>query len=159
MPKVYITAPFTKKSINGSNKVYGEIKDESYKNFLEIIDATARKCGFQTVLPHRDIHEWGNTNLTTDEIGKKSFESLRSSDILIAYPEDSKGVNVVIGWASMLKKKIIILLNEKEALSFCYISLNGLTETRIVKFKDIMDMENKLAETLNDFSLNINSKK
>jgi hypothetical protein len=97
--------------------------------------------------------------LTIDEIGKKSFESLRSSDILIAYPEDSKGVNVVIGWASMLKKKIIILLNDKEVLSFCYLSLNGITETRILKFKDIVDMETKLAETLNDFSLNINSKK
>lgn len=151
MSKAYISVPYTNKSVIVKNKAFGEIKDESYKNFLEIIDTTARKCGFKTVLPPRDIFNWGDVDLNSEELAKKDFEEFKSSDILIDYPEESRGANVCIGWASMMKKKIIILLNEKDSDSLSYLILKKMTETRIVRFKDIMDMESKLSSTLREF--------
>lgn len=155
MPKAYISAPYTSKAVITGNKAkaYGEIKDESYKNFLESIDSAVKECGLQTILPHRDVYKWGKSELTPEGLVRAAFEGLKSSDILIAYPEASKGTNVLIGWASSLKKKIIILVNEREKLSVVHSGMPALTETRIIKFRDIMDLRAKLKDCLNDFVL------
>lgn len=161
MPKAYISAPFTSKSVFTGNraKAYGEIKDESYKNFLEAIDSAVRECGVQTTLPHRDTYNWGTAGLTPEELMQKAFEGVKSSDVLIAYPEASKGVNVLIGWASSLKKKIVILVNEKEKISVVHSGIQTLTETRIIKFRDIMDLRTKLKACLNEFVLGSQSQR
>jgi hypothetical protein len=151
MVRAYISAPFTEKSTAIKTREYGEIRDESYKNLLEIIDSVVRGCGLETCLANRDVQAWGKEDLALEEVDRKRVEEISKSDVLIAYPENSRGVNLEIGWASMMKKKIIIMLNEKEAVSLGYRALNGITQTRIIQFKDILDMKNKLADTLREF--------
>lgn len=114
MTKAYISAPFTNKSTKVNNRDYGKIIDKSYINFLETIDSTVKSCGIETCLANRDIQSWGSEDIPLKEIDKKRVEELSKCDILIAYPETSSGVNLEIGWASMMKKKVIILLNEKK---------------------------------------------
>ena len=38
MPKAYIAAPFTSKMTNKKHGLYGEVTDESYKDFLLTIE-------------------------------------------------------------------------------------------------------------------------
>lgn len=151
MPKAYISAPYTSKAVNNGHKAFGEIKDESYKNFLEAIDSAVKECGLQTLLPQRDILEWGRSDKTLGKAGELGIEFLNSSDIIVAYPEDSKGVNVTIGWAACMKKKIIIVVNEKETLGVVYKLLATLPYAKIVSFKDIIDLKIKLKNCLNEF--------
>lgn len=152
MPKAYIAAPFTEKStIKNKSHVYGEITDVSYMNFLEVIETTLKECGFQTFLPHRDIHKWGGVYIEPNLVTKKSFEALNSCDLLVTYPEKSAGANIELGWASALNKKIIIFVHEKEKPSLMQMGLNGLTDTQIIRFRDIMDMKLKLREYLSNF--------
>lgn len=144
--KVYIAAPYTSKSVTRGNPHHGEIKDQAYINFLESIESVVRFFGFQTFLPHRDLHNWGKADLTEKEVGKKSFEELKKSDLLIAYPEQSVGVNIELGWASAFKKKVLILINEKDRISIMHSGLKGVTDSKIIRFRDIMDLRTKLRE-------------
>ena len=145
--KVYIAAPYTSKSIQNSPH-HGEIKDTAYINFLDSIESVVRSLDFQPFLPHRDLHQWGKANLSEDEVGKRSMEELKNADLLIAYPEQSVGVNIELGWASAFKKKVLILLNESSRVSIMHSGLKGVTDSKIIQFKDIMDLRTKLREEL-----------
>lgn len=148
--KAYIAAPYTSKSSapNNSHSAHGQIIDTSYINFLDMIESVIREQGFETFLPHRDLHNWGTADVDEDEIGKRSIDELKSSDLLVAYPEQSVGVNIELGWASAFKKKILILLNENSRVSIMHSGLKGVTDSKIIKFKDIMDLRSKLREEL-----------
>ena len=153
MPKAYITAPYTSKSILESPQAYGKlIIDTAYRNFLETIEATVKSCGLETFLPHKDLHKWGDVYIDPKEIGKKSLEILTSSDVVVAYPERSVCVNIELGWASLLKKKIILLVNEREDVSLMHAGLNGVTNSEIIKFRDIVDLKTKLRGSLLNFN-------
>jgi deoxyadenosine/deoxycytidine kinase len=153
MSKAYITAPYTSKSSFKTPQVYGKIIiDTAYRNFLETIEATVKSCGLETFLPHKDLHKWGDICVDPKEMGKKSLEVVTSSDVIVAYPERSVGVNIELGWASLLKKKIILLVNERDDVSLMHAGLNGVTNSEIIKFRDIVDLKAKLRECL----LNLN---
>ncbi len=136
---------------NNSSAVHGKITDTSYMNFLDMIESIVKERGLETFLPHRDLHNWGTANVNEQEIGKKSIEELKSSDVIIAYPEQSVGVNIELGWASAFKKKILILLNENSRVSVMHSGLNGVTDSKIIKFRDITDLRTKLRAALSGF--------
>lgn len=150
MPKAYIAAPYTSKIIRIKNPPHDEIRDISYINFLEVIETSVKACGFNTFLPHRDLHQWGKKILSPEDIVNESLKELSSSDVLIAYPEKSDGVNIELGWASLLKKKIIILINERDKTSIMHKGLKGITDSRIVKFRDIMNLKQQLRDCLSN---------
>lgn len=152
MPKAYITAPYTGKSVFKSPKVYGEIKDPSFINFLESIDSVLKSCDFSTCLVHRDIHQWGKIYIEPEIVMQKVMEIIKKCDLVVVYPEFSKGPNVELGMAVALGKKAIVLLNENEKVSLVHAGLNGLSPTKIIRFRDIMDMKAKLRETLSEFA-------
>jgi len=153
MPKAYITAPYTSKSNFKAPQTYGKlIIDTAYRNFLETIEATVKSCGLETFLPHKDLHKWGDTCIDPEEMGKKALEVVSSSDVIVAYPEQSICVNIELGWASLLKKKIIVLVNERDNVNLMHAGLNGVTDSEIIKFRDIVDLKTKLKESL----LNLN---
>ena len=125
--------------------------------FLNDLSAIVRDFGHTVVLPHYMTYEWGNSAIKPEIMMRRAFEVLSSSDILIAFPEKSKGVNVLIGWASMQKKKIIILVPESERTSVVHEGMNALTETRIIKFKDWKDLDTKLRSTLEEIAKESNT--
>jgi hypothetical protein len=148
MPKVFIIAPFTEKaSVSGDG--YGPIKDMSFRNFLETIEATIRECGLETNFLYRNPYQWGEKKLIPQQVVQSVYDGVQVCDVLVAYPERSSGVNMVIGWASMLKKKVVILLNERDRVSIAYAGLDAITDKAIVKFRDISDLKIKLKDTLN----------
>ena len=152
MPKAYIAAPFTEKSVDKiKTQVYGEIKDISYRNFLEVIENALKETGFETFLPHRDIQKWGSIYIEPTIVVKKSLEALNSCDLLVTYPEKSAGANIELGWASAFNKKIIVLIHEREMPSLMQIGLEGLNDTKILRFRDITDLRFKLRECLSNF--------
>jgi nucleoside 2-deoxyribosyltransferase len=149
IPKAYIAAPYTEKSIiKNKSHSYGKIEDISYRNFLDVIESALKEFGFNTFLPHRDIHKWGDVYIEPGLVTKQSLEALRTCEILVTYPEKSAGANIELGWASALNKKIIIFMHEKENPSLMQLGLEGITKTKIIKFKDIMDLRFKLKEYL-----------
>ena len=153
MTKAYITAPYKSKSIFKESEVHDKIiVDVAYRNFLETIEATVKNCGLETFLPHKDLHEWGNIFIDPEEMGKKSLDILTSSDVVVAYPERSVAVNIELGWASLLKKKILVLVNDRDDVNLMHTGLNGVTNSEIIKFRDIIDLKTKLKNSLLNFN-------
>jgi nucleoside 2-deoxyribosyltransferase len=83
---------------------------------------------------------------------REVMNTIKNCDLIVSCPEYSKGPNVEIGIAVALKKKIIIIISEHEKVSLVHIGLNGISPTKIVKFKDIMDMKIKLRKALTEFA-------
>lgn len=149
--KAYITAPFTEKSvIKNKEHVYGEIKEQSFMNFLDAIESVVREFGFSTFLPHRDLHQWGKVYIEPEVVMQQVLKEIKECDLFVTYPEHSKGPNVELGMAIALEKKSIIIQNENEKLSLVHAGLKTLSPTSIIKFKDIMDMKQKLREVLSN---------
>lgn len=152
IPKAYITGQYTdKSSIKNKTHVYGQIRETSFKIFLESIESVIKEFGFSTYLVHRDLHQWGKIYIEPEEVMKKVMKIITDSDLIVGCPEYGKGPNVEIGMAATLQKKIIIIENENEKTSLVHAGLNGITPTKIIKFRDIMDMKSKLRETLSEF--------
>lgn len=150
MPTTYIAAPYTSKAFPQKDREVGIIESQSYKNFLGMIESAIKQCGLKVILPQRDVISWGSTDETLENLGKRVMEDIKSCDVLVAYPEDSRGVNIIIGWAVAQNKPIIILLNERERISYAYLALSRISNTRIVVFRDTFDMKLKLQSELSN---------
>ena len=88
--------------------------------------------------------------LRREEYGKKlmedictelDFEEMKTSDIVIAIPEDSKGTAVELGWASHMQKKIILLLDRNQRYTPLISTLNDITDTDIVWYENSINKE------------------
>lgn len=108
-----------------------------------------RSEGFSLYLAHKAA-DW-KIEESPEQAVKKDFEEFKKSDLIVAYPETSRGVAIEIGWASSHNKPVILLVHEKEALSYMEKGLSGITNMTIIKFRDIMNMRNRLRETLRKF--------
>lgn len=151
MPRIYFSAPYTSKAVKKGEHDYGMIKDRGYINFLQKVAQIMTDSGFNVVLPHKHTYKWGGTNFNAKSMVNHAFQELSTCDILVAYPDDSMGVNVLIGWASVMRKKIIILLRENQDTSVVHLGLGALTDAKILKFKDLDDLKKNLKETLETF--------
>ncbi len=146
--KAYITAPYTEKSVIKGKHVYGEIKEQSFKNFLDAIESVLRESGFSTFLPHRDIHKWGEIYIEPEDVMKQAFKAIKECDLFVTCPEYSKGPNVELGMAIALGKRSVVIQNKNDKLSLVHAGLKGLAPTSIIQFNDIMDMKQKLRNEL-----------
>jgi hypothetical protein len=148
--KVYIAAPFssmTEKTNDG--RLYGELKNRTYIKFLEHIERVAKDCGHETYLPHRDLNKWGRVYIEPDETVKGCYVAVSSCDIFIAYPGKSRGVHVEMGWASSMKKRIILLMSPDDESTLITLGLNAVSTTESITFRDAEELETKLREVLN----------
>lgn len=149
MIKAFIAAPFTSKMSNKKHGLYGEISDANYKKFLEDIESVVKDEGFSTFLPHRDISSWGTTpNVDLGECTKKAFDEIASTDVLITYPERSRGVHIELGWAIAHKKRIVLLVKDGFDLGTVIPGLDSIAEIDIIEFKDFPDLKIKLKNCL-----------
>lgn len=148
MPRIYFSAPYTSKAVKKGEHDYGMIKDRDYMSFLQKVAQIMTDSGFNVVLPHKHTYKWGGTNFNAKAMVNHAFQELSACDILVAYPDNSMGVNVLIGWASMMRKKIIILLEEDQEVSVVHLGLGAISDAKIIKFKETADLERQLTEEL-----------
>ena len=155
--KVYIAAPFGSMATSIPHRIYGEITDSEYISFLETIEEVAKERGLETHLPHRDTNQWGKSYHTPKYITKMNWNAVQSSDLLIVYPQRSRGVHVEIGWGSATGKDLIILLNENEESSDVVEGLSALTNIMTIRFNTIKDLKEKLNKAIIEIMDAINS--
>lgn len=103
--KIFIACPISKYlTEEGMNK--------EFENFIKEIYQTCKEYSEETFMAlYRE--EYGKARMSDAECTPLDFEEMKDTDVVIAFPEDSMGVAVELGWASSMKKRIMLILNEK----------------------------------------------
>ena len=137
MSKIFIGCPISKYIING------EFSDKKFKNTIKKIYRICR--GFSDdVFLALEREKYGK-NLMIDECTKLDYLEMKSADIVVAVPDDSKGTAVELGWASCMKKNIVLLLDSEKYYTPLISGLNDITNTIILTYTKEID-DNILVE-------------
>lgn len=134
MDRIYISAPFRRFTNDIENRFYGEFTNSCYRDFLEGVDTHLRKLGYETCLPHRDEGMWGSTYITPEDIAEICFSRIRECDIVVCFPDRSRGVHLEIGYAAALRKRILIYLPDSDKESTLMTGLDRITDFEISRY-------------------------
>jgi nucleoside 2-deoxyribosyltransferase len=138
--KIFLIAPFT-----GMLNSDTHLIQDQYRTWLEKIIRFLESKGYQVISKH--VREKWGKNLEKPEVAiKNDFDSVKKSDLIVAYLGNpfSPGVQMELGIALCNHKKIIILTEWDSDLPYLVKGLPQLTDTIFVKFKDEEDLIIKL---------------
>ena len=131
MEKIFIACPISKYLNNQ------EFINDELKMFIENLYDICNKYANKVFLALRR-EEYGK-KLMKDICTKLDFEEMKTTNMIVAIPEDSKGTGVELGWASCMNKKIILILDCNQRYTPLITGLNDITDTEIVWYNKILD--------------------
>ncbi|MGD6892512.1 hypothetical protein [Bacillus mobilis] len=118
-------------------------QSSNQRNLQFIIDSLRGKV--DTVFCAIEREAWGEELLSGEECTYLDHNEMLDTDIFIAIPNQSYGVYVEIGWASAIKKNIILLVNEKFGVKSPLLDgLDKLTNVKIITFESDDDFPDSL---------------
>ena len=128
--RIFMAYPFT-----GKLTECGTLPKE-YIEELNFLKSKLQKIGYKVILAH-EREKWGKSILHPDICTKLDFEDIKNSDVVIAYPGNppSGGVHVELGWASDLKKKIILIQKEGENYSPLIVGLPKVANVTVLRIE------------------------
>lgn len=113
--------------------------DEGSKKVLENFIYSIEEMGHSVFSAHAR-EKWGGELYTHLQATKADLQEMRNADLVIAFPGSfpiSGGVHVELGWASALKKSIVLFLDEKQRYSPLVMGLEAITQAEIVYFEEV----------------------
>ena len=75
-----------------------------------------------------DREEYGKKKMYGSDCTTADFNEIQNTDLLIAFPEDSMGVSVELGWASALGIETIVFIDKKYKQSELVKSINSIVK-------------------------------
>ncbi len=135
MFKIFIACPISKYlTFDGM--------DPNYEVFIRNIYETCQYYSSNVFLAlYRE--KYGKARMEDDVCTPLDFEEMRDSDIVIAFPENSMGVAVELGWASTMKKKILLFLNDNDSSSPLIRALYTITDAEVIILNSKYDYNQK----------------
>ncbi|MEF3113421.1 nucleoside 2-deoxyribosyltransferase [Streptomyces chrestomyceticus] len=81
---------------------------------------------------------WGAEFLTATEATKRDYLEISRSDLFIAFPgvPASAGTHVEIGWASALRKPMVLMLEKEQKHTFLVTGLENQANVEFIWFAD-----------------------
>lgn len=120
MKKIFIACPITK-YLDGNRFI-----NDNLKVFVENMYSICQTYASEVFLALKR-EEYGK-KLMTDICTELDYEEMQSSDLVVAIPEDSKGTAVELGWASVMKKKLILILDRNTRYTPLVYGLGDITD-------------------------------
>jgi len=118
--KIFIACPISKYLINDG-------LDKEFEEFIKEIYGLCKEYRENVILA-LDREEYGKKKMYGDECTTLDYKEMKDTDLLIAFPENSAGVAVELGWASAMKKTILVFTDKKYHQSELVKSINSITE-------------------------------
>ena len=131
MRKIFIACAFSK-YLNGT-----VFTDSDYAAFLSQLYQLCQKYATEVFLA-AEREQYGK-NLMKDDCTALDFGEMKTADLVVAIPDDSKGVAVELGWASWMQKKLVLLLNRHQRYTPLVSGLGDITETTILSYEGNLD--------------------
>lgn len=144
--KIFISCPFT--GLCDENKY--EVKDE-FKDFFKELIRRIEENGDEYYLAIKR-ENWGLEHNGPEECTLSDYNGVKESDFLIVIPGNkiskgiSGGVHIELGWASALKKKMHILVDDNFEYSPVMMGLNTLTDVEYHNINSFLD--NKMLDLI-----------
>lgn len=142
--KIYLASPISKYVRNGMNEDYTETMDNVYKLL----------CNYgETYYPlKKEAYGADKTAGSGDVCTKIDFDKVNKADLIVAFPEDSQGVSVEIGWASSANKKILIFIDKNYHQSELIRFIDTITPTVKVSIDTVKGYRNVEKKILNEIN-------
>jgi 2'-deoxynucleoside 5'-phosphate N-hydrolase len=119
-----------------SIKAYLGVKyyeDHRNKQDTELISMVLKRNGIETVCVARDIEKWGDTQLPSKELMKRTFYEIDHSDIVILeMSEKGVGLGIEAGYAFAKERPVFVLIKEGKELSN---TMDGVA-TKVILYGD-----------------------
>lgn len=125
--KIFISCPFNKFLKNNTfvDKPFREFTEELYEVCLQytpnVFFALKREDYGAKPMPNYSC--------------LRDFEEMKNADIVLAIPDDSMGSAVEIGWASAMRKNIVLILNMGQDYSPLITNIPKITAGEIIWYK------------------------
>lgn len=131
MNKIFIACPISK-YLDGNN-----FTDAHFKVFIERLFRICRNYT-QYVFLALEREEYGK-NLMLEQCTELDYKEMADTDVVIAIPDDSLGVAVEIGWAAVMKKEILLVLEKQTPITPLISGIGDITRTTIIQYEDVLD--------------------
>lgn len=149
--KAFVAAPFSSRFNFSTGK-----SDNALKKTLESIILALKMKGYEVKNSHVR-EDWGKKLMQPSEFVPLDYQWIEECNFFLAYIDDYRplGLYIELGWASMLRKKILILLKDDVPYSpmlegLSYIPNMPKSNIKIFKFNDtdrLLQDLNKAFET------------
>ena len=116
--KIFIACPISK-------YLKEEGIDEEFEKFIKIIYDFCKKYSDDIFLALKR-EEYGKKKMYGADCTIADYKEMKNTDLLIAFPEDSMGVSVELGWASALGIETIVFIDKKYKQSELVKSINSI---------------------------------
>lgn len=103
--KIYLASPISKYVRLGMDKDYVETMDLVYELLKEYGDVYYPL--------KKEAYGEDKTAGSGEVCTKVDFDKVSSSDLIVAFPEESQGVSMELGWASSKNKNVLIFIDKK----------------------------------------------
>lgn len=124
-PAAYIAAPFTSFATSTEHddqelfeKPHGEIRRGKFRSTLLGVEKALRNYGITSLIPHRDVNQWGKISLEPKQVSMLCSEQVSRTDLFIGIIAESHGAHYEFGLAKGLGKPCIIVHCEELNESF-----------------------------------------
>lgn len=120
--KIYLASPISKYVRNGMNKDYTNTLDNVYELLLSY---------GEVYFPlKKEAYGLDKTAGSGEVCTKIDYEKVNEADLIVAFPENSQGVAVEIGWASSVGKKILLFIDNNYHQSELIRFIDTITEVK-----------------------------
>ena len=131
MKKIFIACPMSKYIDNGI------FTNKNFKEFIEKLYDICQEYAQEVFLAL--LREKYGKKLMKDTCTELDFEEMKTTDLVVAIPEDSKGTAVELGWASCMGIKILLILDRNQRYTPLISGLNDITNTKIIWYDKKLD--------------------
>ncbi len=113
-------------------------EDNSNKDCILKISSALERNGFGTVCIARDIENWGQIELSPEELMRRTFAEIDSSHLMVVdLTEKGVGLGIEAGYAYAKKTPIVVIAKRGSDIST---TLQGISQKQFLyeKFEDLV---------------------
>lgn len=154
---IYLAAPFSSMatvpyivhesqlSIPIETQDYGIISKRYRKELITIVNLLKKETGYDVLLPHRDINNWGKTQFSEEYLMQRITEELDKATAIVAIPNDSLGVHLEIGYGLCKDIPIVIFSIKEKTNEFWITALATNKNVYVIEVNKIEEIPKKLS--------------
>ncbi|SFN91498.1 nucleoside 2-deoxyribosyltransferase [Xenorhabdus japonica] len=131
MKKMFLAGPF-KALVDPECHVMSHKDIDQFQSIIEYFE----ERGWSVHCAHKR-EKWGREFMAPSQCTLIDYEEISKCDYFVAFPgaPASPGTHIEMGWASAMKKPIVLLLEENEEYAFLVQGLGEITSVKILSYR------------------------